>query len=80
MFPADDEQRADFERPATARPRLGGRGVVTTLEPLGPWHPAEEADQDFFAKNPGQGYCTAVALARRSPRSASSFARWVLAS
>ena len=36
-------------------------GIVTQLEPLGIWFDAEEYHQDFFAKNPTQGYCLAVA-------------------
>ncbi|HLP23824.1 MAG TPA: peptide-methionine (S)-S-oxide reductase MsrA [Microbacteriaceae bacterium] len=63
MFPADDEQRelfaAAIER---ARDWWAPGQVVTTLEPLGEWYPAEEYHQDFFAKNPGQGYCLAVAV------------------
>jgi len=37
-------------------------GIVTTIEPLDTYYNAEEYHQDFFAKNPGQGYCMAVAL------------------
>ncbi|WP_053352920.1 peptide-methionine (S)-S-oxide reductase MsrA [Leucobacter musarum] len=62
MFPADNAQRAEFE---SARERAGGlwpRPVVTTIEPLGALYPAEEYHQDFFAKNPTQGYCLAVAV------------------
>lgn len=69
MFPADDAQRAVFE---TARERaadlwdapLGDEEgtIVTTMEPLGVFWDAEEYHQDFFAKNPGQGYCLAVAV------------------
>jgi len=62
MFPVDDAQRALFE---TARERAGelwDGGVVTTIEPLGAWYPAEDYHQDFFAKNPTQGYCLAVAV------------------
>jgi peptide-methionine (S)-S-oxide reductase len=62
MFPADDEQRAVFERAIARASELWDGGVVTTLEPLGAFHRAEEHHQDFFAKNPGQGYCLAVAL------------------
>lgn len=62
MFFADDAQRVVFE---TARDRAAdwwpGR-IVTTIEPLGDFFRAEEYHQDFFAKNPGQGYCLAVAL------------------
>jgi len=36
-------------------------GVVTEITPLGTFFNAEEYHQDFFAKNPTQGYCLAVA-------------------
>lgn len=62
MFYVGDEQRDRFEG---ARDRAAGwwdGQIVTTIEPLGEFFPAEEYHQDFFAKNPGQGYCLAVAL------------------
>lgn len=62
MFYADDEQRRLFE---AARDRAAGwwdGDIVTQIAPLGDWWDAEEYHQDFFAKNPGQGYCLAVAL------------------
>ncbi len=39
---------------------LYGRPAVTEIEPLEAFYPAEEYHQDYFAKNPGQGYCQAV--------------------
>ncbi|MGK2854469.1 MAG: peptide-methionine (S)-S-oxide reductase MsrA [Microbacteriaceae bacterium] len=62
MYYADEEQRALFE---AARDRAAGwwdGGIVTEISPLGAFYPAEDYHQDFFAKNPGQGYCMAVAL------------------
>lgn len=64
MFFASDEQRELF---AAARDRAAGYWagsgeVVTSIEPLGEVFPAEEYHQDFFAKNPTQGYCLAVAV------------------
>ena len=35
--------------------------VVTEVLPLANYWPAEDYHQDFFEKNPGQGYCLAVA-------------------
>lgn len=35
--------------------------IVTEVQPLANYWPAEEYHQDFFARNPGQGYCMAVA-------------------
>ena len=34
--------------------------VVTEVEPLEDFHPAEEYHQDFYRKNPEQAYCQAV--------------------
>ncbi|GAA4192330.1 peptide-methionine (S)-S-oxide reductase MsrA [Gryllotalpicola kribbensis] len=62
MFYADDEQKKLFEEAIERANDIWGGGVVTQLEPLGEFYRAEEYHQDFFAKNPGQGYCLAVAL------------------
>lgn len=40
---------------------LWDRPVVTEITPLARYQSAEDYHQDFFAKNPGQGYCLAVA-------------------
>ena len=37
------------------------QSVVTELLPLANYWPAEDYHQDFFARNPTQGYCVAVA-------------------
>ena len=34
--------------------------IVTELSPLDKFHPAEDNQQDYYAKNQSQGYCTAV--------------------
>lgn len=60
LFFADDEQRTVFERAIQRARHLWPAPIVTTLEPLGPFFEAEEYHQDFFAKNPNQGYCLAV--------------------
>jgi peptide-methionine (S)-S-oxide reductase len=62
MFYADEEQKQLFEAARDRATEWWGDGIVTTIEPLGRFYPAEEYHQDFFAKNPGQGYCMAVAL------------------
>jgi peptide-methionine (S)-S-oxide reductase len=38
-----------------------GRPIVTELKPLENYWPAEDYHQDFFERNPHQGYCMAVA-------------------
>jgi len=41
--------------------KLFGRAIVTEVKPVSNYWPAEEYHQDFFEKNPHQGYCVAVA-------------------
>lgn len=62
MFFGDDAQREAFEAARDRADDTWGGDIVTTIEPLGDWFDAEDYHQDFFAKNPGQGYCLAVAV------------------
>lgn len=62
MFYEDDLQKSLFEEAISRADALWDGGIVTTLEPLRDFYTAEEYHQDFFAKNPGQGYCLAVAV------------------
>jgi peptide-methionine (S)-S-oxide reductase len=62
MFYGDDLQKALFEEAIARADSLWDGGIVTTLEPLRDFYTAEDYHQDFFAKNPGQGYCLAVAV------------------
>jgi peptide-methionine (S)-S-oxide reductase len=43
------------------RDRLFDAPIVTEVQPLANYWPAEAYHQDFFEKNPHQGYCLAVA-------------------
>ena len=62
MFPADDAQAELFAAARDRADEMWGGGVVTAIEPLGTLYSAEDYHQDFFAKNPTQGYCLAVAV------------------
>ncbi len=62
MFPADQAQQDLFEAARERAEQWWGPGIVTTIEPLTEFYPAEDYHQDFFAKNPTQGYCLAVAV------------------
>ncbi len=66
MFPADAGQRALFEDALLRAEDFWDGAPVTTIEPWAPFYPAEEYHQDFFAKNPDQGYCLAVAVPKVS--------------
>jgi peptide-methionine (S)-S-oxide reductase len=62
MFPTDSEQRQLFEAARDRANETWGGGVVTTIDNFTEFFPAEDYHQDFFAKNPTQGYCLAVAV------------------
>lgn len=79
MFYADDEQKALFEAARDRAAEYWDGGIVTQIEKLGAYYNAEEYHQDFFAKNPGQGYCLAVALPKVNKIRA-SYASYVKAS
>lgn len=58
--PAQEQVARDMIRQMT-RDKLFGRPIVTEVVPLDNYARAEEYHQGFFAKNPNQGYCVAVA-------------------
>lgn len=79
MFSANEAEKAEFEAARDRAAEYWDGGIVTTIEPLGAWYDAEEYHQDFFAKNPTQGYCLAVALPKVN-KIRKSYAEYVLAS
>jgi peptide-methionine (S)-S-oxide reductase len=79
MFYADDEQKQLFEAARDRANDYWEGGIVTEISPLGEYYAAEDYHQDFFAKNPGQGYCLAVALPKVN-KIRKSYAEYVLAS
>lgn len=62
MFYDGDDQRAQFEAARERARAWWPETIVTTIDPLGEVWRAEDEHQDFFAKNPTQGYCLAVAV------------------
>jgi peptide-methionine (S)-S-oxide reductase len=62
MFPTDATQRELFEAARDRANETWGGGVVTTIDDFTEFFPAEDYHQDFFANNPTQGYCLAVAV------------------
>lgn len=60
MLYADNDQKAEFE---AAIERVSGileDPVVTELQPLETFYPAEPEHQDYFNQNPGNGYCNVI--------------------
>jgi peptide-methionine (S)-S-oxide reductase len=60
---ATTPEQSDIARDTIGR--LNGSGefdapIVTAVSDAGPFYKAEEYHEDYFNKNPGQGYCRAV--------------------
>ena len=63
IYYSSDEQKQvanDMIR-QMSQDKLFDRPIVTEVTQLANYWPAEDYHQDFFAKNPNQGYCVAVA-------------------
>jgi peptide-methionine (S)-S-oxide reductase len=61
MFFGSAEQKTSFEAAKARAAEVWDGTIVTEIAPLGAFWRAEEYHQDFFAKNPNQGYCLAIA-------------------
>jgi peptide-methionine (S)-S-oxide reductase len=61
MFPADDEQKAAMEAAIARAQPDWPKPIVTTIEPMATWYPAEDYHQEYWEgegqRNP---YCLAV--------------------
>ena len=57
----DQKEVADEMIRQMSQDKLFGRPIVTEVLALANYWPAEEYHQDYFEKNPYQGYCVAVA-------------------
>ncbi|WP_449277190.1 peptide-methionine (S)-S-oxide reductase MsrA [Leucobacter sp. GX24907] len=62
MFYADEQQRELFEAARARAAEFWPGEIVTSIEPLGTVYPGPDDHQDFFAHNPTQAYCLAVAV------------------
>jgi len=60
MFYQGEEQKAIFEKALERAGQMWDGEIVTTLQPLEIFWPAEEYHQDYFSKNPGNAYCQSV--------------------
>jgi peptide-methionine (S)-S-oxide reductase len=60
MFYEDEAQRDLFSAALQRAALVWGSGIVTELEPMPRFWPAENYHQNYFEKNPNQGYCAAV--------------------
>lgn len=60
LFYADAAQKEMFETALERAKKHWDKPVVTEITPLGLFYPAEDYHQDYFNKNPGNGYCSVI--------------------
>ena len=60
MYYQDNAQKELFQDSIERAKEIWGDKIVTEVTQLGEFYDAEPYHQDFFAKNPNQGYCVAV--------------------
>jgi len=61
IFPHDAAQEASARAAIERAQAQWPNPVVTTIEPLGPWYPAEDYHQDYFEREGSRNpYCMAV--------------------
>jgi peptide-methionine (S)-S-oxide reductase len=62
VYVHDEGQRSDATSVITALTDEGvfGGAIVTEVAAAGPFYPAEDYHQSFYANNPGYGYCRVV--------------------
>ena len=60
MFYQDQDQKQRFQNAIDQAQQFYDRPIVTTLEPLSTFFPADNVHQDFYSRNPGNGYCSFV--------------------
>ena len=57
---AEQKQTAERVIAELTAAKLWDRPIVTQVMPLNAFYPAEDYHQEYFARNPGQGYCRVV--------------------
>lgn len=77
MFYKDLEQKELFAQAIERAKAIWGSAVVTELSPATTFWTGEEYHQDFFAKNPTQGYCNAV-VSPKMAKARKAFSDYVL--
>lgn len=60
LFYANDAQKKLFFNARDTAQKLWDDPIVTEIQPLEHFYPAEDYHQDYFAKNPANGYCNII--------------------
>jgi peptide-methionine (S)-S-oxide reductase len=61
IFPHDDAQAAEAQAAIERAQAQADKPIVTTIEPLSKWYPAEDYHQEYFEREGSKnGYCVAI--------------------
>lgn len=77
MLYTDNDQKAEFEAALERARSIWDDPVVTQVEPLTTFYTAEPEHQDYFQKNPANGYCSVV-IAPKIVKVRSAFTEWLV--
>lgn len=75
MYYADERQKKQFEAAVVRAKEHWDDAIVTELKPLDAFYPAEDYHQDYFNKNPANGYCSIV-IAPKIVKARSAYTEW----
>lgn len=75
MFYHDEEEKKLFQAAIDRAQPNWDDPIVTSLEPLDTFYPAEEEHQDYFNKNPAAGYCSFI-IEPKISKARSTYKQW----
>lgn len=75
MYYTSDDQKAAFEAALERAKEHWVNLIVTEISPLEEFYPAEDYHQDYFNRNPGNGYCSIV-IEPKIIKARSAYKKW----
>lgn len=75
MFYIDNVQEKEFRSAAKRAEKHWNDPLTTQIEKLDTFYPAEDYHQDYFNKNPGNGYCSIV-ISPKIVKARSAYTKW----
>jgi peptide-methionine (S)-S-oxide reductase len=75
MYYSDDAQKKAFEAAAERATSHWDKPLVTEIKQLDKFYPAEDYHQDYFNKNPGNGYCSIV-IEPKIVKARAAYTKW----
>jgi len=75
MYYTDTTQKEAFEAAAARATEHWDDPLTTQITPLDTFYPAEGYHQDYFNKNPGNGYCSIV-ITPKIIKARSAYTKW----